>query len=429
VTTAASTSTGGLRRELGRWDLTAIGVNQVVGGAIFLAPALLAAQLGAWSWIGILLGGVLALVIALNFAEAGSRFDGTGGPYLYTREAFGRFTGFEVGWMMWVTRVTSWSSVLNGLADALGYYWPGLRTGMGRTAVLGAVVGTIAVVNVRGIRQSAFVVNLLTIGKLTPLAIFIALGLPHVAPAALAVRAAPAWSNLAPAALYLIFTYGGYETVPVPAGEARDPRRAVPFAMVATILVVAAVFTVVQVVAIGTLPALGASRTPLADAAAGFLGGWGALLMTIGAAVSISGNNMGAALSGSRTLYALAEQRDLAAVFGHVHRRFRTPDVAILFTSAATFALAWSSSFAALAAVSAIARLMLYVGTCASVLVLRRQGRAPFTTPFGPVLPVAGLVLSLAILYGASAEQLRVGAAFLLAGGALFFLARGRGAR
>src|SRR5580765_1818251 len=93
-----------LRRELGKWDLTALGVNQVIGGAIFSLPAVLAMHLGSWSWIGAGLVALLAMAIALNFAEAGSRFEGTGGPYLYTRTAFGRFTGFEVGWMTWFVR-------------------------------------------------------------------------------------------------------------------------------------------------------------------------------------------------------------------------------------------------------------------------------------------------------------------------------------
>src|SRR5258706_10288410 len=85
-----------LRRALGRWDLTAIGINQVIGGAIFLIPSQVAAQIGAWSTIGFVLMGLATLSIALCFAEVGSRFERTGGPYLYTRAAFGRFTAFEV---------------------------------------------------------------------------------------------------------------------------------------------------------------------------------------------------------------------------------------------------------------------------------------------------------------------------------------------
>jgi APA family basic amino acid/polyamine antiporter len=411
-----------LRRELGRWDLTAIGVNQVIGGAVFLMPAIVARQIGGWSWVAVAAVGILALLIALNFAEAGSRFDGTGGAYLYTRTAFGRFPGFQVGWMLWITRVTSWASVVNGLVDALGYYRPDLRVGFLRVTVISMVVIGITFLNIRGIRQSAFAVNLLTWGKLLPLAIFILAGLPMVSIEALRPDVVLTWSQVSTSALYLIFAYGGYEVVPVPAGEAKDPRSAVPFAMVMTIVVAGVIMTLAQVVALGTLPNLAASTTPLADASRLFLGAGGALLMTAGAVVSTTGNNVGGALSGSRMLFALSEQGDFPSVFARVSRRFQTPVVAIVVTSLTTLGLALSGSFATLAAVSAVARLIVYVGTCASVLALRRTGPAPFTIAGGPVVPVLALLISSAILAGASTLQLQVGGAGLVVGAALFFI-------
>ena len=423
MTARSEAATPQLRRELGKWDLTAIGVNQVIGGSVFLMPATLAFHLGGFSWIAVGLVGLLALMIALNFAEASSRFEGTGGAYLYTRAAFGRFPSFEIGWMLWVTRATSWASVVNGLADALGYYWPAVRAGSWRTALIAFVVLTIMGINVRGIRQSSLIVNLLTIGKLIPLLLFILLGLPHLSTDALRPDIALTWEHTAAAALALIFTYGGYEVIPVPAGEARDPKRAVPFAMVATIVIVAIVMTLAQVVALGTLPTIAASKTPLADAALIFLGGWGALMLTTGAAVSMTGNNVGQALSGSRNLFALAEQGDLPRWFGHVHPRFQTPDYAIVFTSLVALALALTGSFATLAATSAVARLLVYSSTCASVLALRRQSRAPFTIPFGPVIPVLALIISIAILFGATALQVKVGLSFLVAGAILYGVA------
>jgi amino acid transporter len=419
----------GLKRELGKWDLTAIGVNQVIGGAVFLMPALLASQIGAWSAIAVAMVGVLSLLIALNFAEAGSRFDGTGGAYLYTRAAFGRFASFEVGWMMWVTRVTSWASVVNGLTTALAYYWPDLgadQPGLAREFVITGVIVTIMAINVLGIRQSAWVVNTLTVGKLTPLVIFILLGLPYFTFDAVRPEMALTWTQISTSSLLLIFAYGGYEVVGVPAGEAKDPTRAVPFAMVMTIVIVAVVMTLAQVVAMSTLPGIAASERPLADASLLFLGAWGALLMTTGGAVSMSGNNVGQALSGSRNLYALAEQGDLPAWFGRVHSRFHTPAVAIVVTSLVALGLALSGNFATLAASSAVSRLMVYAGTCASVLVLRRQGPAAFTIPGGPVVPVVALAISLAILGGATTLQLQVGAIALVVGAALYATARWR---
>src|SRR4029450_1667045 len=156
------------RRELGRWDLTAIGINQVIGGAVFAQPAVLAAHVGAWSPWMVGAVGVASMLIALSLAEVGSRFDGTGGPYLYTRAAFGRFAAFEVGWMLWFTRAASWASVINVLVSSLGFYGPALPTGAPRAVVITLIIALLAAINIRGIRQSSLVVNLLTVGKLLP---------------------------------------------------------------------------------------------------------------------------------------------------------------------------------------------------------------------------------------------------------------------
>ena len=415
-----------LRRELGKWDLTAIGVNQVIGAGIFAIPGSLAAYVAGWSWVLVLLVGATVLLIGLNFAEAGSRFEGTGGAYLYTRAAFGRFLSFEVGWMLWLTRATSWASVINALVDALGYYWPGIQSGAFRATFIIGVILTIMWINIRGIRQSSIVVNILTIGKLTPLTLFIVLGLPYVAFASLAPAGEFTWTQASAAALMLIFAFGGFEVIPVPAGETKDPTRAVPFAMMTTIGIVMVVMVLVQVVAYGTNPSLAQARpgAALAESAALFLGVFGALLMTTGAAISMTGNNVGQALSGSRSLFALAEQGDLPRVFGRVHSRFQTPDFAIAFTSIVAIGLALFSDFRTMAASSALARLLVYAGTCASVLALRRQGPAPFTIPLGPVVPVVAFVISIALLYGATAVQIRVGVVGLVVGALLYALAR-----
>src|SRR5262245_35542259 len=143
-------------------------------------PSQVAAQIGGWSPIAFVLMGLASMSVALCFAEVGSRFEATGGPYLYTRAAFGRFVAFEVGWMQWFTRASSQASVMAGIAVALGYYWPAMTADWPRAALLVGVTAALTWVNVRGIKQSAWLVNALTIGKLAPLAFFILLGLRYV---------------------------------------------------------------------------------------------------------------------------------------------------------------------------------------------------------------------------------------------------------
>src|SRR5687767_12890725 len=243
-----------LRRELGKWDLTAIGINQVIGSAIFFLPSQVAAQVGSWSPFAFLAIGGASLLVALCFAEVGSRFERTGGPYLYTRAAFGRFVGFEVGWMQWVTRVTSQASIVNAIALALGFYWPVITSGTGRALTISVITLALGWINLRGIRLSALTINLFTIAKLLPLTFFIVVGMWFIDAARLVPAGDVSLPQVSAAALLLIFAFGGYDVIGVPAGEAANPRRHLPFAFIGTIVAVTVVMTLAQVVAIGTLP-------------------------------------------------------------------------------------------------------------------------------------------------------------------------------
>ena len=418
-----------LRRELGRWDLTAIGVNQVIGGSVFALAAGLAANTGSWSpWMvaGVAL---VTLLIALSFAEVASRFEGTGGSYLYTRAAFGRFPAFEVGWMMWFTRAASWASVINVLVDALGRYWPVLMGPIARPGLMTVIIAVICAINIRGIKQSSTVVNVLTVAKLLPLIVFSVVGIFYVQWAVFAEPASVTSTQLSTASLLVIFAFGGYEVVPVLGGETKDPRRTIPFALIMTIVIIAAITIFTQVVAYGTLPNVATTRTPLADSAAMFMGAAGAAMITLGAVFSTSGNNMGQALSGSRNLFALAEQGDLPRWFGYVHPGYQTPVTAIVVTSAVALVLAVTGSFGTMAAASAISRLIVYVATCASQMRLRSRafdGKVPpaqFVLPGGPVIPTLAILVSLMILVFANKTQLIAGGVALAAGAVLYLIA------
>src|SRR5690349_7237274 len=282
-----------LRRALGKWDLTAIGVNQVIGSAIFLLPSDVAKQVGPWGPLAFIAVGLLSLSIALCFAEAGSRFETTGGPYLPARAAFGRFVGFEIGWMMWFARVTSHASVVNGLTLALALYWPPLAEGIPRAITITSLTAALTWINVIGIKQSSWVVNALTISKLLPLAVFIIGGIWFIEPSHFANMPAVTQDQFSAAAILLIFAYGGYEVTGVLAGEAANPRKDVPFAFVACLIVVSVVMSLTAFVATGLLPDVSATRTPIADGARIFLGAGGAAMISIGAVLSMTGNNMG----------------------------------------------------------------------------------------------------------------------------------------
>ncbi|HEU4774505.1 MAG TPA: APC family permease [Lysobacter sp.] len=420
---------GHLVRAVGRWQLVGLSINDVIGSGIYLLPAAAAVLLGPASLWAIVLAGVAVSLLVLCYAQAASYFDQPGGGYLYAREAFGPFIGFEVGWMLSLTRVASAAALSNGLAEAVTHFWPAAATGFTRIAIVVGSLVALTWINVVGVRAAARTGVGLAIAKLVPLAMFIAVGAFFVDPA----RAMPPirldelgaipLGDLGQAALLLLFAYAGFENLPAAAGEYRNPRRDIPFALVTMIVVVTAIYAAVQWVALGTLPGLAQSTTPLADAAARFGGPTLALILTVGATVSILGTNSNTIMLGPRYLHALAVDgygpRSLAAI----HPRFHTPAVAIIVLGAISLALALTGSFVQLALLSMVARLSTYIGTSMSVLVLRkRYGDRPqaLRLPGGPVIPVVATLISLALLASASRANLVAGAIALLVGAGLY---------
>jgi basic amino acid/polyamine antiporter, APA family len=417
----------GLVRAISRWQLVGLAINDVVGSGVYLLPAAATALLGAASVWAVALAGLAVALLVLCFAEASSYFDQPGGAYLYTGQAFGRFVGFEVGWMTWLGRVASIASLANGLALATAYFWPAAASGWARVAIISALILSLACINARGVKAGAHTAVALVIAKMLPLVFFVAVGAWFVRGTAFRALALPHSGALGQAALLLLFAYAGFENTPAAAGEYRNPRRDVPFALVTMILSVTLIYSAVQVVAVGTLPQLAHSRSPLAEAAARFAGHGGAVLLTAGALLSITGNVGNGMLIAPRYLFALAADGYGPRWLARVHPHYHTPAVAIGVQTVIVLALAVSGSFVQLATLSVIARLTTYIGTAAAVPILRRRhadrSRA-MCLPFGPTIPLAALLLGSGLLASARGANLFAAAGALLLGGGIYALHR-----
>jgi APA family basic amino acid/polyamine antiporter len=409
VASGPDTTRSGLLRAISRWQLVGMAVNDVVGSGIYLLPAGVAALIGAVSVWAVVLAGLATALLVLCFAEASSYFDQPGGAYLYTREAFGHFVGFEVGWMIWLSRVAALASLANGLVQASAYFWPAAAGGRIRVAILCGVILLLAWINIRGVKAGAHTAVALAIAKTLPLIFFIAVGAWFIEGWRLAPTAVPHGGTLGRAALLLLFAFGGYENTPAAAGEYRNPRRDVPFALLLMISSVTLVYASVQVVAVGTLPGLAQSTSPLADAAGRFAGHWGGWLLTLGATLSIVGIMGSSTLTGPRYLFALACDGYGPRWLAHVHRRYHSPAAAIAVQTAIVLPLALSGSFVYLATITVITRLIANIGTAAALPILRRRlGDRPggVRLPLGSTIPVAALALSIALLSSARTSSL-----------------------
>ncbi|HKF43731.1 MAG TPA: amino acid permease [Thermoanaerobaculia bacterium] len=412
-------------RAVSRWQIVALSVNDVIGSGVYLILPVAAAQLlGPASVWAILAAGFGVLLLVLCFAEAGSLFDKAGGAIVYTRAAFGEFAGFEVGWMSWIARIASIAGLSVFFARAVGYLWPGAKSGVGQQVTIILPLLFLTWVNVRGIKQGALTAVVLAWGKVLPLVLFVLVGLFWVNWGRVFPVPMPERANFMKAALLVLFAYGGFENTAAPAGEFKNPQRDIPFALIVQIIIVATIYSAVQLVAIGTIPNLGASPTPLADGAAAMMGPIGGFILTLGAVLSVLGTNNNTVLAGPRYLYALAESGRLPSVFARVHPKFSTPHVAILTQTAVALLLMLTGTAEELAVLSAIARLATYMGTVASVPVLRRKmPQTPRTIhlPGGDLIPI--LAFAICLLFLSAAEKKNwIGGGIALAVGAVIYV-------
>ena len=414
-----------LVRSLRRWDLVALVINSVVGAGIFGLPSQVYALAGTYSLAAYAVAAVAIGLIVLCFAEVGSRFGATGGPYLYTRVAFGPLVGFQVGWLMWIARVTGFASLTNLFVTYLALFVAGAGTGAPRTLIIAFIVAILSIINIVGVRASATVTNVLTAGKLIPLFLLAAVGLFFVDPQRYSLAIAPAYESFSKATLLLVFAYMGFEGAVIPSGEMRDPQRHLPFSLIAGMVVVAVLYMGVQAVSIGTVPELARSERPLSDAALQIVGPAGAVLMAAAALISIGGILNAILFATPRLLFAMADKGELPRVISHTHARYRTPVAAILVTAVAAGTVAVFSTFISALTISTIVRLVAYMATCVALPTLRRRSDVPapaFRAPAGWLVSAGAVALSVWLLSNTAWAELRVGAMAVLLGVVIYLV-------
>ncbi|HET8647253.1 MAG TPA: APC family permease [Vicinamibacteria bacterium] len=404
MTTVAEVERPELVRAIGRWSLAALVLNGSLGSAVFGYPSVLAGLLGPVSPWAYVAGAAINLVIVACFAEVASRFTEAGGAYLYARTAFGRFVGIQTAWLSWLVRLSAAAANANLFTQYLAEFFPAANRGRVRVALLSVFLGVLAAVNYRGVRSAARLSNFFTGAKLVPLLVFIGAGAAwlalHPGAATWPPPQAVSTASWLQALLLMTFAYGGFDGALMPMGEAKTPRRDAPFAVLTGLAVLTVLYTSVQLVTLAVLPDAAGSERPLAAAARVFLGTGGAVLMTLGAMLSVYGYLSANILNSPRLTFALAQKGDFPPLFGRVHERFHTPHVSIIVFTAAIWLLAVIGDFRWNATLSAVARLFTYGLTCAALIVLRRRdpGGAALRLPFGNAVAVLGILITLALV-------------------------------
>ena len=398
--------------KFGFWSIVLLGMNGIVGTGIFLLPNKAYSIIGSASLGVLLFDAFIAGCIALCFAEAASLFTRNGGPYLYAKHALGDFWAFEVGVLKWIVTVIAWAAMAVGFATALGAAVPALSGDFAKDVISFILIVGLTIVNIFGVNVSKFVNNLMTISKLVPLALFIAIGIFFINGA----NFTPVFpqdtyvdGSFAQAAVLLFFAYTGFEVIAIAAEDMKNPKKNLPRAIIMCMLLVSVLYMAILAVSIGVLGTdLANTKAPVQDAFNAIVGPVGMYIVLIGTLISMGGINFAEAYYAPRVATSMAEDGMLLSALAK-RNRYNAPYVAAIVTAIASVLLAWSGSFTTLAAISAVSRFTQYLPTCLAVIIFRRKWAdkaRSYTIPGGYLIPIVAIGTSLWMLAQAQTNQL-----------------------
>ena len=280
-----------------------------------------------------------------------------------------------------------------------------------RASLMVILIAIPALANCLGVRSGANFSNMLTVAKLSPLALLVLLGVIRFAHQPQMIHASeitsPGLSNWIRAMMFLLFAFAGPEGALIPSGEIREPRRTIPFGLAVGLAACAAIYMLLQFITVATIGTR-MSDTPLADTASVLLGGGGAAFVSIAIMISTYGWISGALLYAPRLAFAMAAQGDGPKFLARLHPRFHTPAVAIVLYALMAWLLASSGTFLWIVALASGAIAVYFAASCTTLIRLRklRPNVQALRVPLGPLLSVLGVMISVAMITGLKKNDL-----------------------
>src|SRR6185503_17553715 len=398
-----------LNRSISKWAMVLLVINGVIGSGIFGLPSKAFKEIGVYSIAAFLVCAVAVFTIILCFAEVSSRFDKTGGPYLYALSSFGPLPAFLTGWLLLLTRFITYAALINLLVTYLSVFSDWFTLSSSRVITIILLTLLLACINHIGVKNSTRVNNFLTIAKLLPLLLFIAVGFFFIKGENYTAKELPGFPSFSSTVLLLVFAFGGFESVLVNSGEVKNPEKNLPFALLLAALIIAGIYMLVQIVSIGTLPSLASTDKPLAEASKIFMGRTGAIIIALGAMFSVTGTLNAIMLVGSRLPFAFSEENQFPKVFSFIHPKHKTPTWSLLLFMIITIIISLTYSFLEAASISAITRVMIYAIVCTTLIILRKKRPEQtgfFKIKYGSAFAVLGVLIAIWLLSSAKGNEL-----------------------
>lgn len=433
-----------LKKELGLWSLVGLGVGGVIGSGVFALPSIMGSVAGPSFLLAVILVGLIATLIAIIYAELGSAFPLTGGPYSLPKLALGDTTGFVMGWGYFLYAFIGTAAILDIFITYIGFYVPGLAVAQTLTPV-GIAIAVVSLwgftaMNLVGVKWGGRFSIITTVGKIIPLVLFGLIGLTIIKVGNFTPFMQFGWTGLGLAMAFDFWAFVGFEGVVIPTEEVKNPARNIPRAMLITMATVIAVYVLISVAFTGMInwsglglqpgnwAGLSSLSSPLANvsSAAGLALLAGAV--TLGALVSTGGAGGDWVLFQGRIPYAMAKDNLFWAPIGKINAKYGTPFRALIFASALTMVVQiLIPSFPPVALLASITTLIPYAAATVSLPILRKTQpnvQRPFKLPVASLMALLGFIFSTILIYWASWPWTIVGALLTLIGFPLFLVVK-----
>lgn len=412
-------------RKLGLFSMILLALNGIIGSGLFLLPGKAAGIVGNWALLVYFVVATIVMAIAWCFCKCASHFTRNGGSYLYAKEAFGDFIGFEIGFMRWAVSMIAWASLTVGFITALSAFYPVVLEAPYKQLLIIGLIGGLGILNYFGTTSVKKFNNVITIAKLIPLLLFLGFGLFSLHVGNFSGEGVMPFSvtDFGAAALLIFYAFSGFEILPVAAKEMENSKRNIPLAMMTAILLCSLLYFLVQAISIGVLGSdLIDSNSPISDAAALLFGNWVKHFVTFAMLASMGGIMIVNSFIAPRSCSALSEEKMLPAAFS-AENRFGAPSLAIFCTVAITIAIALSGNFVQLVTISVISRFAQYITTSLSLYVFEKRGvMQPFDRPWKRFIPIFALTGVGWLILQADLIQLLLGFSALFVAIPLYFV-------
>lgn len=414
-----------LKKELSSFDLTSIVVGSVIGADIYITPALVAGMMGPAGIFVWVVAGIFAVVIALVFSYTSYHVPKVGGPFAFVSKAFGNFYGFLTGWAMLSAEMMALPVFAIVFTRYLNYFvelelWEDLL-------VKGLFLFSLTFVNIVGVKFGGRVNDTLTIIKLCPLVLVIVSGIIFLTnnPENLIENYTPiaplGFDNFGAALVLVFWAFAGFEMGTIPASEVKNPRKIIPKAIVLGITTVVLFYLTINFVVYGSVNwnELSRSTFPLVLVGSLVIGYIGATIVGVGALTSVSGSSAAFSLGVSRLYYALSIKGLFPKIFSNVHKKYKTPYMALIIQGIIAFVLSAYGGLIQLISFSVFNLAFMYIFVCLSFIVLKKGKETKFVGQ--RIFPYIGISMCVILIYYTSVWDKIIGIVCILVGIAFYF--------